>query len=415
MNDDIDERVRDSLRDVPLPAAPDALRGYVAGLASSPPSIRSQRRARQPALVAAALVILVAGIGAILITGSTPRPTPAVIPSSPPADSSAPEATPGPSVGFRRFAAPGISFDFPAGWVDQSDVVERSTFPGLRFVAALTEGVTLCPGPFSPGVSASPRPGICDAHAAAPGSMILWVFEYPNQLPGQQRSPSTTTIAGYPAWGGSMPQYEDQFPNVLWIVEAPDGGLYYVAAEAPKADLESRRAEVQVMLSTLQLSPWSIPEEAVNGRVHLDFPQGFSFDYPAGWSVYYSQRMSMMSSLVVDVSNTPLVATGCSDPSSCQPYTIAPDTIGISFDYGGLVTDWSIAPITIDGHPAFHHWGPEGAPVWDEGGFWTVRLADGTPLSIHANIRGPDLVALRATLDEVIGSVRITPMASPSP
>jgi hypothetical protein len=107
--------------------------------------------------------------------------------------------------------------------------------------------------------------------------------------------------------------------------------MYYVAAEAPRADLESRRTEAQGMLSTLRLTPWSIPVEAVDGRVHCEFPQGFSFDYPAGWPVYYSQQMSTMSTPLVYISNKPLVSTGCSDPSSCQPYTVAPDTIVISF------------------------------------------------------------------------------------
>jgi hypothetical protein len=227
-----------------------------------------------------------------------------------------------------------------------------------------------------------------------------------------------------------MVQSEDPYSNISWGIEAPDGGLYYVVANAPKANLASRKPDVEAMLATFHLTPWSIPVQATDGLAHLSFPQGFSFDYPANWSVYYPVFMSMGSAPVVTVSSKPLIASvlgsPCPSGSLCggtplwEPFTPGsshppPGSVVISFAIGrpsGI--NWSEATTILAGQPAFQHWGPQTDA--GEGGFWTARLGDtGLSVDVDASILSPDVPAQRATLDAVIASIRIAPQASAPP
>jgi hypothetical protein len=407
MNDEIEARLREALRTARLPAAPDALRGFIADLPSGAPRItpRIGLRARPLALGLVAIVVAAVGLGALVLTSPAPTATPVVTPTA------------GPSAGFRRFDAPGISFDYPADWVDQSDRGVYPTTPGTRYVAVFGRGLTLCPDAFAFTGDAKPQPGICEVHPTTPGSMVLRVIEWPNQYPVLFGYESPGSIAGNPVWGGDMPTLDDR-PTVGWGVKAPDNGLYYIALEAPRGELEARRAEVLTMLATLHLSPWSLPEHAVNGRVHLDFPEGFSFDYPAGWSLYYPRIFSMGASPVVTVSSKPFVAADCTPGSSCPRLELPPGSVEIGYAVASSLGSgsWSDAPTTLAGQPAFHDWGPAIGHTEDEEGGWTVRLGNYFDvLHIRAYIRGPDAPALRAVLDEVIASVRIRRVPAPNP
>ncbi len=425
MTDDLEDRLREGLHDARLPEAPTTLHAYVAELAGRPPQPSSRRGTRRPALVAAvAMVVIGLAVGTVLLTGSTPIVSPAVVPTATSADS------PRPAAGLRRFEAPGITFDYPSAWNDQTDATDSSMRPGMRRIAALTDGMTLCPGTSWSGTGNATR-GTCDERPTKPGSMVLWVVEFANQPPHQQESPNHQTIAGYPVWGGQIQQSDDPYANIGWGIEGPDRGLYYVTANAPVAELASRKAEVETILGTLRLTPWSIPEEAVDGRVHLAFEEGFSFDYPAGWSVYYPLVFSMRGAPLVTLASKPLMAplvespcpSGAPSPSCLHDplwepfipgaYSQSPGTILITFSLGAVPgIDWSAAPTTLAGQPAYHSWGPASGGGADEDGFWSVRLGD-TGLGINASIIGPDAPALRATLDEVIASVKIDRPASP--
>lgn len=92
MNDDVDGRLRDELRGAPLPAAPDALRDYLAELNRQPAAAHRRRRARLwVALVPLAAVLL--GIIA-LMGGSSLLPSPTTSPAVSTASTSSPSVPP---------------------------------------------------------------------------------------------------------------------------------------------------------------------------------------------------------------------------------------------------------------------------------------------------------------------------------
>jgi hypothetical protein len=196
-----------------------------------------------------------------------------------------------------------------------------------------------------------------------------------------------------------------------WTIASPDGGLYAVSLMSPAADMERRSAEVRTMLESLELSLWEAPPQVVKGRIHVDTKRGFAFDYPAGWTIYWPQDISMMDSAVVTVASAPLLPPCAGD--TCQRFSTPPRTIAIEFRIGGGPTspDWSKAPTTIGGQPAFgpEDWGPENATSAEEAHSWNVRLKDRNSLEIFASLRGPGLDDLRGAMDEVLGSIQIEP------
>ena len=150
-----------------------------------------------------------------------------------------------------------------------------------------------------------------------------------------------------------------------------------------------------------------------------------SFYYPAGWTVYYPQDVSTMDRAVVTVASIPVLAP-CTTPAegvvpavpACQRFTTPPGAIVLEFRVGGGIRppDWSKAKFTIGGQPAFREdWGPgQNATGADEGHTWSVRMGP-TTLGIYVSLRGPNLPALRAEMDEVLGSIKITQLQSPAP
>jgi hypothetical protein len=187
-------------------------------------------------------------------------------------------------------------------------------------------------------------------------------------------------------------------------------------AEAPRPELAALKADIGAVLASLRLSDWEGPPESVNGQVHLELPQGFSFDYPAGWTLYYPQDRSMMDSAIVTVASMPV------DPPCqgdlCQRFTTPPGTIVIEFRAGNgpSAPNWSDAPTTLGGQPAFRQdWGPENVTRAEEGHSWSARLTDPSILGLYVSLRGPGLPELRAAMDDVLESIQIIRNESPAP
>jgi hypothetical protein len=414
MTDDTEARIRAGLGQTPLPAAPESLRGYLADLSLDvQPSRRSNRpHPRSMFLGAAAILILALAMGTVFLNGSVPAvsPAPTDAPTSPTASPVEPQA------GFRTFEAPGIRFEHPADWIDQSGVVDYPSVPGTRFLAFFARGFSLCPISYAATATPSPEPGSCEVRATAPGSLTLTVVEYTKQLPGLEFPGAEMTEAGYPVWEQSMSADPADPASFRWALQAPDGGLYLFSAEAPRAELAALKTDIGAVLASLRLSAWETPPESVNGQVHLDLPQGFSFDYPAGWTLYYPQDMSTVDLAIVTVASMPVEPPCVGD--LCQRFTTPPGTIVIEFRAGNGPTapNWSDAPTTLGGQPAFRQdWGPQNATGAEEGHSWSARLTDPLILGVYVSLRGPGLPELRAAMNDVLESIHITRNESPGP
>jgi hypothetical protein len=413
MTDDAEERLRAGLRQAPLPAAPESLRDYLADLALEvQPSGRGSRHPRSSFLGIAAILILVVAMGTVVLNGSVPSvsPAPTDSPTVPTASAVEPRAA------FRTFEAPGISFEHPLDWIDQSRVVEYPIVPGTRFLAFFARGFSLCPISYAATSTPPPEPGSCEVRATAPGYLTLTVVEYTKQLPGLDFPGTDVTEAGYPVWEQSISSDPADPASYQWTIQGPDGGLYLFRAEAPRPELAALKAHIGAVLASLRLSAWEAPPASVNGQVHLKLPQGFSFDYPVGWTLYYPQDFSTMDSAIVTVASKPVEPPCHGD--FCQRFTTPPGTIVIEFRVGNGPTapNWAGAPTTLGGQPAFRQdWGPENVTRADEGHSWSARLTDPSILGVYVSLRGPGLPELRAAMDDVLESIQITRNGSPAP
>ena len=392
MSDDLERRLRDSLRSAPLPRAPETLADYLVTLPQrgALPTASWRRAPRRPVLVGTAVfLVALLVLGTFLFAGATTRPVPTPSPSQP--------------AGFRHFEAPGIAFDYPASWINQS-VAGYPTPLGARYAGLLARGLPRCP--YASVATPSPSPGsapTCQDGVRDAGSLILWVAQMTNPLPGDLPSTTPITVAGRPAWFSKFPTER------RWIISAADGSLYFLDASFPPQDEGARQSELDALIASVVLSDWrpSTPP-VVNGRIHLEPLPGVSFDYPAGWAVYYSGDVSTMDSGLVIVSSRPLLA--CKS-ASCQRYVVPPGTIAIEFRVGGGpgAPNWSTAKETVGGQPAIRQDFTIPTADMDEGHSWSVRLAVSRrrTLGIYASLRGPELPALRQQLDDVLNSVRI--------
>jgi hypothetical protein len=394
MTRDLEPRLRDSLQAIPLPVAPPRIRDYLDDLrARDEPDVPGQRGRRVAPLVAAAAALLVLAIGTLLMTGSpgpvVPRPSPSPLRSG---------ATATSAVGPRTFVAPGIMFDYPVGWTDQSAAVEYPAVGGVRFVALIARGMTVCAIRYDATAAPTPQLSTCESAADRPGTAVVSFLEYTHPYPWLSLPGTETRIAGYSSWKQNA---------TTWIIRGPDDGLYIVTLNAPSTDLAAAGDSIEAMLESLRLSGWETAPIAVDGKLHEDPGRGFSFDYPAGWGRWYPQDISTMDSAVVTVASGPLAP--CTT-DSCQNYVTPPGTVAIQFRIGNGPTppDWSIATATIGGQPAFKQdWGPVNAAGADEGHTWNIRLTDPSVLGIYASVRGPGLPELRAAMNEVLDSIRI--------
>jgi hypothetical protein len=388
--DDLETRLRETLRAETLPVAPRSLRQALADL----PALELKRGGHHRnglVLFAAALILVGLGAGAF-IGAAAPSPT---IPPTP--------AIP---AGYVPFEAPGIRFAHPRDWQPST---AHETYPdvlGMRVVGLFERGLTICP--YTEGVAPAPteRQGGCATEASAAGSLIVQIVEFERQLPTAGGHGTPTTFAGYPGWIG--PESGSEPAALARWVSGPDDGLYFFWASVSREDLESVQAELDATLQTLRLSSWHEAADVSDGRVHVETNQGFSFDYPAGWAVYYPQHASTMDHAVATVASRPL------DPcpnEACQRFTTPAGTVALEFRVGRGPSepDWTKATETIGGQPAsIQHWGSGMVTGADEGHHWNVRLdADRNVLGIYASLRGPGLEAQREMMNEILSSVRI--------
>lgn len=308
--------------------------------------------------------------------------------------------------GFDSFEAPGIAFVHPHTWI-------RSTYAyperlGTRFVATFARGLELCPPPTEADPAPTRPPG-CANEAREPGMLIVQVTEYLRQLPNTFGLAETeTSYAGHPAaspgpWLGSNPA------TLTWFVSGPDDSVYMFWAQAASTEVETVRHEVEATLATLRLSSWRPRPEIVDGLIHVETGQGFAFDYPADWIIYYPSDTSMRDYAVVTVASRPLEPPCETD--SCQRFSTPDGTAAVEFRIGSGPSepDWTDADTTVDGQPAFtHHWDGPIATSADEGDRWTVRLDDERRvLGIYASLKDPGIDAQRAIVERVVDSVTI--------
>lgn len=390
MTDDLEQEVRRRLHGASLPAAPAALREEIEHLRSLPAATTVRSSSRPPiVLLVAALATAALAVAALGLAGST-RPTP--LPST------APPTPPPRTYGFTR---PGFAFDPPTGWTDQSTVFSFPVLPEQRFVGYLVHGMTSCPGGYG---SLPPKPSGCDETATKPGSATLSILELNHQYPWLPDIGQRSTIAGYRATSQSGETESG------WLIQSPDGGIFQLSLIAPKAELAEGATAVGKALESLQLTNWEESPTVVNGLIHEDPGQGFSFDYPAGWVRYYPTDISMMDAAVVTVASAPVLPPCVSD--LCQRFTTPPGAIVIEFRVGNGPSspDWSKATNRIGGQPASGptRWGPQNATSAEEGYSWNVRLGDRPILGIDASLDGPDLSTLRTAMNQVIRSIKIT-------
>lgn len=414
MNDDVDARLRDGLRGAPLPAAPEALRDYLAELGQQQSAAHRRRRARLWVALVPLAAVLVGVIA--LMGGSSLQPSPI---SSPPPSTASTSGTPtSPGSGFAR---PGFAFDPPSGWTDQTAAVSFPVMPEVRVVGYLVRGMTSCPVGYA---SLPPTPAGCEESPTRLGTATLAIVEMNDQYPWL---PTTlgpeTTMAGYPSVSTRGDAETD------WFIQSPDGGIYHLTLNSPKDEMAANVAVVTQALDSLRLTTWEQAPTIVNGLIPEDPGQGFSFDYPADWVRYYPTDNSMTDRAVVTVASSPLLppchsdtgsqASGAPPVAPCGTFTTPPGTIAIAFRIGGGMTapDWSKAKTTIGGQPAFDYgaWGPVNATSAEVGHSWGARLTDREVLGIDVSIRGPNIPALQAANDEVLQSLVITPRPSPTP
>jgi hypothetical protein len=402
---ELETQLRERLHATDLPAAPATLRRALAEMPE--PAARRQGRRMGGIVLLAAATMAIVGVGAIGTLGSAPpreadatvAPTASVV-DVPPSSAVVPD-------GFVPFDAPGIAFAHPGDWVPSSAYDDYPDMLGVRFVGAFARGMTLCPLKIGADPEPTDPPG-CERKASRPGTVFVYVIELIRQLPGTlAQSGMPTTYAGYP---GSAPQTDvgDADPiGLTWAVAGPDDGLYLFRAEAPNAEIEEVRHEMEATLGTLRLSSWLPAPEVVEGNIHVETGRGFSFDYPERWSIYYPLDMASGSSPVVTISSQPLAP--CAD-DGCQGITVPPGTAMIAFRIGSRPgePDWTKAHTTVDGQPAFvQHWDQAGAGA-DEGDQLNVRLDDsGHTLSISSAHREPGIDEQRELVGRIIDSIQV--------
>ena len=98
--------------------------------------------------------------------------------------------------------------------------------------------------------------------------------------------------------------------------------------------MASNVAAVGRALEGLKLTDWEQPPTVVDGFVHADSGRGFSFDYPAGWTVYYPEG-SMLDGSVLTIASAPLAPPSCPAASSCGGFITPPGGFAVAFSIGG--------------------------------------------------------------------------------
>jgi hypothetical protein len=402
MSDDLEGRLRHSLRSTRLPRAPEGLADYLANLPEAQDLPRRSPVAWwRPILVGGAAFLLLLGIGSLLLIGASRRPS-----------------TPAPSVpaGLRHFEAGGIAFDYPADWISQSGLAFQSLY-GERLLGLLSRGAPVCQPSSEGSPSSAPgsTPKCQDGTARAQGSMVLRISRDTDPLVTAVPAVGTPiSLAGRPTWFLDVPDGDPPF--VRWTITAWDGSFYMLTARFPREDNAARHAELAALISSVTLTASGPLIQPTNGRRHLEPLAGVSFDYPADWFLYYPGNDSSADQALVVVSSKQLLPC---QSQFCQGYSVGPGTIAVEFRVGGgpSAPDWSLAKERVAGEPAFHQdWNGPNAHDADEGRSWGVRLPGSmrTVLGIAVSLRGPGLPNLNQEFANLLDTVRIVVPPLPS-
>lgn len=371
-----------------------------------PQAARRTPAGGSPVIVVAGLAMV--AVAAVIAVTVQPRAVPSV------SAGSSGGATVFPAGAFRDLSAPGISFRYPAEWLDATSTLATvSAWPGYRTIAVLTAGEPPCSdaavGPIeslgSTGTaSLSPASRCWDSEASPPpGSFALWVSEYVRPLPG------TMPLIRAGAVGRSA-YHDRQLSRTTWYFRGPDDGLYELAATYTDADAPLREPQVEAVLDTVSLDGWDAPVNTTSdGNVQIAITDSVSLAYPSGWSAFYPIPWAGMGgahSFYVVVSSSPLISCAASD-IDCGPGQLAVEgsiVVGIRVRFSPTVQpDWTKATLTIDGRPTVSEVYRTGDT--EQQSLAVQLAAPMTTLEIDSAIRGPDLGVLRAELAKVLESV----------
>jgi hypothetical protein len=340
-------------------------------------------------------------IAALTLGCSDLAPTPAPTAShGQPMRSASPTSSASPEpAAVMRFEAPGITFDYPSDWIDQTSVAGELHALGQRRVAALALGMSLCPGDEAPPAPSS-GPGGCLGQPVRLGQLRFDISENLAQYPGRWDIADT---------GG----LKDGLASQHWIFEGRDGGMYRAMLRIKADESVDRWVEVQeqvrALLRSVRTEPWEPPPPSTDGLVRQSTPYGFAFQYPLGWARYFPRPPWGDERAVVTVSSRQLEPPVSCTSSFCPPFRLPPDTVVIALRLSNPNTAsyWRAARYVIGGRPAIRLRGhPWRAILEDQAIWWRIRIPNHT-LEVLVRLRGPDLKAGRAAARAVLDSMEI--------
>lgn len=343
-----------------------------------------------------------AAIACLVVACNLPQPLPS---TSPAPSNAASTPSPAPSTSTtRRFEAPGISFDYPIAWDDQTAVVGEYPILGRRHVATFTRGMTACPYE----ETRLGAPG-CANDPDKPGQLRVDIIEYLDLYPSQ-RAAETTLVDRAP-------------PIRSWVVPAADGGYYRARLVASSHEADETWSQIQTefdaLVESIDVRRWSIPPSSLNGLIKQSSPYGFSFDYPADWARYFplsDRRDSRADTMFVTIASRPVSDPSMFTADALQPFLTPPGAAVMEFkvERGARLIDWDYvwkhAENEVNGQPATVNVKPientdrVGA---DQLVTWRIRrpFDIAYPLTIHLWLRGPSIDAARAEAEAVIDSL----------
>jgi hypothetical protein len=342
----------------------------------------------------------VAVFGCLVAACNLTQPEPSVEPTS---VSSTPIAS---APTTQRFEAPGISFDYPAEWVDQSALVPEDPRPGRRHIATFTLGMSVCPRDEETEWSEQ-GPASCSVEPQLAGDLRFDVSELMDLYPDTRPHAGDIWLAG-------------DVLNQQWSIENAEQGELRLRLRTRAETFPDRSSSFQVrmreVIASVTTTSWQSPPPARNGVVTQSLPQGFSFRYPVGWSRYFPWPTGNWRS-IVSVSSKPLPRRpSCAVTVICWQFQVAPDSLLVEFLFVQPQTFinwddvWADASASLGGQPASKHVDQltDHATGADELVTWRVRLPGETwPLHIHAWLRGPDLEIQRAALESLLETLVI--------
>jgi hypothetical protein len=393
MTPELEDRVRERLAGVRLPAAPAELRQFVEELATREPGRRRGFATDRRFLIAVPLVLLVSVAVGISSFGIGPRPTTtAAAPTE-----TAPSAPPLPA-GFHRFTAPGISFLYPEAWTSQPIPTDFKDTWSHRYVGFLSDGAPECwlvPSALPTGGSAPP----CIESGEVPGSLQLHVSEYAHPVPGEANYNRPLSL-------GASSTYEMR-PG-LWYVTDPGGGIYEFAFSTPSGEMDGRRDEIAALIRSITFTDWERPSlPSANGHTQLTTGYG-TFSYSQDWVTYkfmpWYVNMAGTGPILLFASK-PLEPCIPADGCHLREPPNGAVVIQVSWVMGFGKPNWSEADTSIGGRPAISRTSSIDKGIEHLG--WTVQADDGGFATLDFDVALPadSEARSRQLLDEFLAGI----------